>query len=172
MKKLKILVIDCNPVIHIGLKSIFKNSVIFEVYSYLEDIDLLIDTITKEKIDFIISEVNINGITAVDILKTLKKNKIDIPLVIFTSISNENKSLKLLKTGASGFLTKNLKKRTIRSILQDLMPYMLFFIIGLSKGTPQDLKIDSILITIKRRLIAFQKENFRFLNYFSEVRGI
>ncbi len=120
MKKLKILVIDCNPVIHIGLKSIFKNSVIFEVYSYLEDIDLLIDTITKEKIDFIISEVNINGITAVDILKTLKKNKIDIPLVIFTSISNENKSLKLLKTGASGFLTKNLKKRTIRSILQEI----------------------------------------------------
>ena len=120
MKKLKILVIDCNPVIHIGLKSIFKNSVIFEVYSYLEDIDLLIDTITKEKIDFIISEVNINGVTAVDILKTLKKNKIDIPLVIFTSISNENKSLKLLKTGASGFLTKNLKKRTIRSILQEI----------------------------------------------------
>tara|TARA_B100000214_G_scaffold273279_1_gene203481 strand:+ start:106 stop:750 length:645 start_codon:yes stop_codon:yes gene_type:complete len=120
LKKLKILVIDCNPVIHIGLKSIFKNSVIFEVYSYLEDIDLLIDTITKEKIDFIISEVNINGITAVDILKTLKKNKIDIPLVIFTSISNENKSLKLLKTGASGFLTKNLKKRTIRSILQEI----------------------------------------------------
>tara|TARA_Y100001936_G_C16036971_1_gene649190 strand:- start:208 stop:852 length:645 start_codon:yes stop_codon:yes gene_type:complete len=120
LKKLKILVIDCNPVIHIGLKSIFKNSAIFEVYSYLEDIDLLIDTITKEKIDFIISEVNINGITAVDILKTLKKNKIDIPLVIFTSISNENKSLKLLKTGASGFLTKNLKKRTIRSILQEI----------------------------------------------------
>ncbi len=120
MKKLKILVIDCNPVIHIGLKSIFKNSVIFEVYSYLEDIDLLIDTITKEKIDFIISEVNINGITAVDILKTLKKNKIDIPFVIFTSISNENKSLKLLKSGASGFLTKNLKKRSIRSILQEI----------------------------------------------------
>ena len=120
MKKLKILVIDCNPVIHIGLKSIFKNSVIFEVYSYLDDIDLLIDTITKEKIDFIISEVNINGVTAVDILKTLKKNKIDIPLVIFTSISNENKSLKLLKTGASGFLTKNLKKKTIRHILQEI----------------------------------------------------
>ncbi len=120
MKKLKILVIDCNPVIHIGLKSIFKNSVIFEVYSYLEDIDLLIDTITEEKIDFIISEVNINGITAVDILKTLKKNKIDIPLVIFTSISNESKSLKLLKTGASGFLTKNLKKRAIRSMLQEI----------------------------------------------------
>ena len=31
-----------------------------------------------------------------------------------------SKSLKLLKTGASGFLTKNLKKRAIRSMLQEI----------------------------------------------------
>ena len=120
MKKLKILVLDCNPIIHIGLKSIFKNSMIFEVCAYLDNKDLLIETITEEKIDFIISEINLNGSSAQDILKILKKNKIDIPVVIFTSLSNEIKSLKLLKTGASGFLTKNLKKKTIRHILQEI----------------------------------------------------
>ena len=120
MKKLKILVLDCNPIIHIGLKSIFKNSMIFEVCSHLDNKDLLIETISEEKIDFIISEINLNGSSALDILKILKKNKIDIPVVIFTSLLNENKSLKLLKTGASGFLTKNLKKKTIRHILQEI----------------------------------------------------
>ena len=120
MKKLKILVLDCNPIIHIGLKSIFKNSMIFEVCAYLDNKDLLIETISEEKIDLIISEINLNGSSAMDILKILKKNKIDIPVVIFTSLSNEIKSLKLLKTGASGFLTKNLKKKTIRYILQEI----------------------------------------------------
>ena len=120
MKKLKILVLDCNPIIHIGLKSIFKNSMIFEVCANLDKIDLLIETIREEKIDLIISEINLNGSSAMDILKILKKNKIDIPVVIFTSLSNEIKSLKLLKTGASGFLTKNLKKKTIRHILQEI----------------------------------------------------
>ena len=120
MKKLKILVLDCNPIIHIGLKSIFKNSMIFEVCAYLDKKDLLIETIREEKIDLIISEINLNGSSAMDILKILKKNKIDIPVVIFTSLSNEIKSLKLLKTGASGFLTKNLKKKTIRHILQEI----------------------------------------------------
>ena len=120
MKKLKILVLDCNPIIHIGLKSIFKNSMIFEVCAYLDNKDLLIETISEEKIDLIISEINLNGSSALDILKILKKNKIDIPVVIFTSLSNETKSLKLLKTGASGFLTKNLKKKTIRYILQEI----------------------------------------------------
>ena len=120
MKKLKILVLDCNPIIHIGLKSIFKNSMIFEVCAYLDKKDLLIETISEEKIDLIISEINLNGSSALDILRILKKNKIDIPVVIFTSLSNEIKSLKLLKTGASGFLTKNLKKKTIRHILQEI----------------------------------------------------
>ena len=120
MKKLKILVLDCNPIIHIGLKSIFKNSMIFEVCAHLDKKDLLIETISEEKIDLIISEINLNGSSAMDILKILKKNKIDIPVVIFTSLSNEIKSLKLLKTGASGFLTKNLKKKTIRHILQEI----------------------------------------------------
>ena len=120
MKKLKILVLDCNPIIHIGLKSIFKNSMIFEVCAYLDNKDLLIETFGEEKIDLIISEIDLNGSSAQDILRILKKNKIDIPVVIFTSLSNEIKSLKLLKTGASGFLTKNLKKKTIRHILQEI----------------------------------------------------
>jgi len=120
LKKLKILVLDCNPIIHIGLKSIFKNSMIFEVCAYLDNKDLIIETISEEKIDLIISEINLNGSSALDILKILKKNKIDIPVVIFTSLSNEIKSLKLLKTGASGFLTKNLKKKTIRHLLQEI----------------------------------------------------
>ena len=93
---------------------------IFEVCAYLDNKDLLIETISEEKIDLIISEINLNGSSAMDILKILKKNKIDIPVVIFTSLSNEIKSLKLLKTGASGFLTKNLKKKTIRHILQEI----------------------------------------------------
>ena len=120
MKKLRILVLDCNPIIHIGLKSIFKNSIIFEVCAYLDNKDLIIETISEEKIDLIISEINLNGSSALDILKILKKNKIDIPVVIFTSLLNEIKSLKLLKSGASGFLTKNLKKKTIRHLLQEI----------------------------------------------------
>ena len=120
MKKLKILVLDCNPIIHIGLKSIFKNSMIFEVCAYLDNKNLLVETILEEKIDLIISEIDLIGSSAEDILRILKKNKIDIPVVIFTSLSNEIKSLKLLKKGASGFLTKNLKKKTIRHILQEI----------------------------------------------------
>ena len=93
---------------------------IFEVCSYLDNKDLLIETIHQQKINFIISEISLNVTTAIGILKILKKNKIDIPVIIFTSFLNENKSLQLLKAGASGFLTKNLKKKTIRHVLKEI----------------------------------------------------
>ena len=58
MKKLKILVADPNPIVYIGLKSIFKNSLIFEVSCYSENRENLNELIEQFNIDLIISEID------------------------------------------------------------------------------------------------------------------
>ena len=120
MKKLKILVIDSNPIIYIGLKSIFKNSLMFEVSSYAENEENINEILNNVKIDLIISDVNYGEGNVINLLKKFKKNKTEIPIIIFTSESNESKSIDFLKSGASGFITKNLRKRSIRNIIQDI----------------------------------------------------
>ena len=120
MKKLKILIIDSNPIINIGFKSIFKNSVIFEVAAFSNNKNEINEIMNQQKIDLVISEINFKDGNVKDILKLFKKKDIDVPLVIFTSESNENKSVNLLKYGASGFITKNLRKKTIKRIIQDV----------------------------------------------------
>ena len=119
MKKLKILVADQNPIIYIGLKSIFKNSLIFEVSCYSETNENLNDLLEQFNIDLIISEIDFKKGNINDTLKKLKKNKIEIPIIIFTSEVNKSKSVNLLKLGASGFITKNLKKKSIRKLIQE-----------------------------------------------------
>ena len=120
MKKLKILIIDNNPIINIGFKSIFKNSSIFEITSFTNSKDEITDIICQYEIDLVISEINFKNGTIKDVFKLFKKNNIDIPLVIFTSEKNEKKSINLLKLGASGFMTKNLRKRSIRQIIEEV----------------------------------------------------
>jgi DNA-binding NarL/FixJ family response regulator len=120
LKKLKILIIDSNPIINIGFKSIFKNSVIFEVAAFSNNKNEINEIMNQQEIDLVISEINFKDGNVKDILKLFKKKDIDVPLVIFTSESNENKSVNLLKYGASGFLTKNLRKKTIKRIIQDV----------------------------------------------------
>ena len=120
MKKLKILVIDSSPIIYIGLKSIFKNSLVFEVSNYLETEENIYEILNHVKIDLIISDLNYRNGNVSNLFKKYKKNKTEIPIIIFTSESNESKSIDLLKSGAYGFITKNLKKRSIRNIIQDI----------------------------------------------------
>ena len=120
MKKLKILVADPNPIVYIGLKSIFKNSLIFEVSCYSENRENLNDLLEQFKIDLIISEIDFKNGNINDTLKKLKKEKIEVPIIIFTSEANNSKSVNLLKLGASGFITKNLKKKSIRKVIQEI----------------------------------------------------
>ena len=120
MKKLKILVIDSSPIIYIGLKSIFKNSLVFEVSDYLETAEDVYEILDNVEIDLIISDLNYRKGSVSNLLKKFKKNKTEIPVIIFTSESNENKSVDVLKSGASGFITKNLKKKSVKSNIQDI----------------------------------------------------
>ena len=120
MKKLKILVIDSSPIIYIGLKSIFKNSLVFEVSDYLETAENVYEILDNVEIDLIISDLNYRKGSVSNLLKKFKKNKTEIPVIIFTSESNENKSVDVLKSGASGFITKNLKKKSVKSNIQDI----------------------------------------------------
>ena len=120
LKKLKILVIDSSPIIYIGLKSIFKNSLVFEVSNYLETAEDVYEILDNVEIDLIISDLNYRKGSVSNLLKKFKKNKTEIPVIIFTSESNESKSIDVLKSGASGFITKNLKKKSVKSIIQDI----------------------------------------------------
>ena len=120
LKKLKILVIDSSPIIYIGLKSIFKNSLVFEVSDYLETAEDVYEILDNVEIDLIISDLNYRKGSVSNLLKKFKKNKTEIPVIIFTSESNENKSVDVLKSGASGFITKNLKKKSVKSNIQDI----------------------------------------------------
>jgi len=120
LKKLKILIIDSSPIINIGFKSIFKNSVIFEVAAFTDNKNEIYDIVNQLNIDLVISEIDFKNGSIKDVLKIFKKNNIHIPLVVFTSQSNENKSVSILKAGASGFITKNLRKKSIKQILQDI----------------------------------------------------
>ena len=120
MKKLKIIVADPNPIVYIGLKSIFKNSLIFEVSCYSENRENINDLLEQFDIDLIISEINFKEGNIDDTLKRLKRKKIEIPIIIFTSEGNSSKSVNLLKLGASGFITKNLKKKSIKKVVQEI----------------------------------------------------
>ena len=78
MKKLKILVTDSSPIIYIGLKSIFKNSSIFEVSDFAETLEHIYEILNLVEIDLIISDINYKKGTVSNLLKKLKNARINL----------------------------------------------------------------------------------------------
>ena len=83
---------------------------------YLETAENVYEILDNVEINLIISDLNYRKGSVSNLLKKFKKNKTEIPVIIFTSESNENKSVDVLKSGASGFITKNLRKKIIKNI--------------------------------------------------------
>ena len=76
MKKLKILVLDSSPIIYIGLKSIFKNSLFFEVSDYADTEENIYEILNHSKINLIISDVYYKKNSVSNLLKKFKKKSL------------------------------------------------------------------------------------------------
>ena len=101
MKKLKILVIDSSPIIYIGLKSVFKNSNLFDVTTFIDIKNNIIDVLNEFEIDIIISEINHKDSSVYDILKVPQEKKLS--LIRFRKISWVVLLLILLFSSITGF---------------------------------------------------------------------
>lgn len=102
----KIVVLEDEEYITKLLKYKLKNSG-FDVTFY-ESPENVIDEITLNKPDLIISDVMMPYLNGIEFLKQLKSNDVlkDIPVILLTALGNEEAVLEGLEAGASDYVTK------------------------------------------------------------------
>jgi len=103
----KILIADDHSAIRIGVKQIcaseFPGMLFGEAINYAEVFQKLKET----DWDILILDVDLPGRNGLDILKQLKTERIKLPVLMFSFHSEEQIALRALKTGASGYLSKD-----------------------------------------------------------------
>lgn len=116
---IRVFVADPHPIIHKGLKAVFRNSnEISIVGKGLRYLDML-DYLNSKKVDVVILELELPGFEEIRTLRRLKDQYSDVRFLIFTSLSEEIYAISALKYGASGFLCKkNSLKRLKDAILK------------------------------------------------------
>lgn len=103
---IKVLVVDHHPIIRKGITKLFESSSEIEIIGEADNGKSLFNFIDQHEVDVIISEIDLpqlNGITA---LRTLKKERQDIKVIIFSSHPEEIYAVSTIKAGASGYLHK------------------------------------------------------------------
>jgi len=103
---IKLIIADDHPIVREGLKQIIADSQHFTVSDEAGDGPELLDKVRKEDFDVIILDLKMPGMDGLDVLKQLKIEKPRIPVIILTVHPEAQYALRILRAGASGYLTK------------------------------------------------------------------
>jgi two-component system, NarL family, invasion response regulator UvrY len=104
---MKILIADDHTMVREGLKKILLEAFPFaEVHDASDGADLLKKAI-KGEWEIIISDVTMPGMTGIDVLKQLRSQGIETPMLMLSMHAPEQYAVRSIKAGASGYLTKD-----------------------------------------------------------------
>ncbi|QRM89276.1 response regulator [Lacinutrix sp. WUR7] len=114
---IKLLVVDHHPIIRKGLELLFLTSSNIQIVGTLDDGESIFEFLNKNKVDIIISEIDLpklNGITA---LRRLNKEYPEVKVIMFSAQPEEVYAMNTIKAGASGYLCKTANIVTLKEAI-------------------------------------------------------
>ena len=103
---LKILVADDHMVVRKGLKQILGEVPDMIVAGEASDGPKTLHMVQEDHYDLVLLDIAMPGISGLDVLKQLKSEKPDLPVLMLSMYPEEQYAVRTLKAGASGYLTK------------------------------------------------------------------
>jgi two-component system invasion response regulator UvrY len=103
---IKILIADDHTIVRDGLKQIIANAAGLVVTGEAANGQETLDLIRKNNFDVILLDITMPEKDGLAILKQLKREKIELPVLVLSMHPEEQYAVRVLKMGASGYLTK------------------------------------------------------------------
>ncbi|MCF7972612.1 MAG: response regulator transcription factor [Phycisphaerae bacterium] len=103
---LKILVADDHMVVREGLKQILGEVPDIIVAGEASDGVETLHKIREDHYDLVLLDIAMPGLSGLDVLKQLKSEKPELPVLMLSMYPEEQYAVRTLKAGASGYLTK------------------------------------------------------------------
>lgn len=103
---IKVLIADDHPVVRMGTKHILEKADDIVVVDEAENGAEVLKKVSKNSFDVVLLDISMPGRDGLDVLKQLKQDKPDLPVLVLSMYPEKQYAIRVLKTGASGYLTK------------------------------------------------------------------
>lgn len=104
---IRILIADDHTVVRKGIRQILAEEFIGAAIEEVSDADDLIKKILKEEWDVVISDLTMPGRSTLEALQQIKQQYPKLPVLILSIHPEEQYAIRVLKAGASGYLSKD-----------------------------------------------------------------
>lgn len=104
---IKVFIADDHAVVREGIKHIFSEAPEIHVAGEASNGQEVLETISKKNYDLLLLDIAMPGRDGLEVLKEVKMQQPKLPVLILSMFPEEQYALRALKSGASGYLTKD-----------------------------------------------------------------
>lgn len=105
-KPLRVLVVDDHPIVRDGLKQVFARNSRIVVEGEAGNGREALDILRRKKIDVMLLDVNMPGMSWLDIIKDARRRRPGLAVLILSMHNEQEYITRSFKAGAAGYLTK------------------------------------------------------------------
>jgi two-component system invasion response regulator UvrY len=110
---IKVLIADDHGIIRKGIKQILSRTSDIEVVAEASTGQEALDKIWTNHFDLVILDISLPGRNGLEILKQIKSHRPKLPVLILSMYPEEQYAVRVLRAGASGYLTKESDKNEL-----------------------------------------------------------
>ncbi len=103
---INVLIADDHPIVREGLKQVIMKDVDMTVAGEALNGQEVLDKVYAGDIDVVVMDFAMPGRSALDVLKELKRERPDIPVLVLSMYPENELAPRVLKAGAAGYMTK------------------------------------------------------------------
>lgn len=111
---MKLLIVDHHPITRKGLESLFLGSSKIQVVGSLSDVKGALEFLKKNPVDIILMEIDVPEQNGLGVLCEAKHNFSDIRVLVLSSLPEAVYAMRVIKSGAHGFLQKTASTNAIK----------------------------------------------------------
>jgi two-component system invasion response regulator UvrY len=118
---IRILIADDHSIVRRGIRQILLDGFPDAEIDEVSDAESIISQINHNRYDVIISDLSMPGRTGLEVLPQIKAIAPQTPVLIISIHSEDHYAIRVLKSGASGYLSKDLAPDELVSAIQKVL---------------------------------------------------
>jgi DNA-binding NarL/FixJ family response regulator len=139
---IRVLVADDHAIVREGLKQIVSEPSDMVVADEAENGNEVLEKILTNEYEAVVLDITMPGINGLDALKQIKSQRPELPILILSMHPEEQYALRVLKAGASGYLTKESAPEELITAIRRVSSGMKYVSSSLAERLASDLETD------------------------------
>ena len=115
---IKVCLADNHPVVQFGVKAYFKDNPDISLVGVVSNLDDLDEILKKKSMDVVILDLELEGLSSINLVKSLIRDYSDTKIVVFTNLGEQIYAPNALKAGVSAYIHKNSKLEDLESAIK------------------------------------------------------